>query len=147
MTEYKFTNNAVSTLSADIGGGDTSLVVASGQGALFPSVSTGDGTGFYILVEEGSTKEWMLVDDRSGDTFSGISRGGTNSFNAAATIKLALNATILTSFMQKGDYREYAGSPDGILVAEYTGEEVLDTTNSVWYKQISGTTWKLMNGA
>lgn len=146
MTEYLFTNNAETTLSADIGGGDTTLTVATGDGSLFPATTALDGTGFYILVEEGSSSEWMLVDDRSGDVFSGITRGASNSFNAGATIKLSLNAEILANFIQKGVYRSNAGSPDGVLAASYTGEEVLDSTNSIWYKHITGTTWKAMSG-
>jgi hypothetical protein len=146
MTEYLFTNNAETTLSADIGGGDVSLTVAAGDGSLFPATTALDGTGFYILVVEGSTKEWMLVDDRSGDVLSGITRGGSNSFNAGATIKLALNSVVLGNFIQKGVYRSNAGTPDGSLAAAYAGEEVFDSTNSIWYKHITGTTWKAMSG-
>ena len=142
MTEYIFTNNAKTTLAADIGGGATSFAVASGGGSAFPS--PGSGEGFYIGVEEGSVREWMLVTGRSGDQFSGITRGGTNSFAAGSAVRLALNATILNQFLQKGVYREYAGSPDGVLTANYAGEEVLDTTNSTWYKHVTGTTWKAM---
>ena len=142
--EYQFSNNAKSSLAADIGGGDTSFDVATGEGALFPDVSAGDGECFMILVQEGATTEWMTVTDRSTDTFT-VTRTGSNSFSAGAGVYLRLNATILATFLQKGVYRENAGSPDGSLAAEYAGEEVLDTTNNLWYKHISGTTWKLMS--
>jgi len=140
-TTYKFTNNAESTLATDVGGSDISFSVASGEGSLFPEVASGDGNQFYILVEEGSTSEWMLVTVRSTDTFT-VTRGGTNSFSAGATVSLRLNATILDSFLQKGVERKIDGSPDGSLAAAYSGEEVLDTTNNVWYKHCTGTTWK-----
>ncbi len=143
MTEFIFTNNARSTLAQSIGGADTTLRVATGEGALFPSPGTDQG--FYVVVEEGSAKEWMLVTVRSGDQFSGIARSGSNSFSAGAVIKHALNAATLEQFLQKGVYRTYAGSPDAVLAALYDGEEVFDSTNSVWYKHTTGTEWKALH--
>ena len=140
MTEYVFTNNAEGTLDGAIGGGDTSLSLHSGEGSRFPTISSGQV--FYILVN-GST--FMLCTGRSSDTFT-VTRTDSDSFSDGAPVKLVLTATILESFLQKGVYREYAGSPDGLLTNQYIGEEVLDTTNSVWYKSISATSWKLMNG-
>ncbi len=146
MTEFDFSNNAESTLAQAIGGGDVSLQVATGDGALFPGVSAPDGKGFYILVIEGSTKEWMLVTVRSGDTLSGIIRGGANAFGAGATVRHAINATVLQQFLQKGVYRETATDPDGVLVADYTGEEVLQSTTDIWWKHVSSLLWKAMSG-
>lgn len=143
MTEYIFTNNASGTLLTDVGSGDNSITLDSGEGALFPNPSAGEA--FYVLVSGGGETEWMLGTSRSSDTIQ-VTRTDPKSFLAGATVKLVLNATILDSFFQKGTEREYAGSPDGVLAANYTGEEVLDTTNSVWYKHITGTTWKIMNG-
>jgi len=140
MTEFIFSNNAKSTLATDIGGGDVSFSVADGNN--FPS--PGSGQGFYIIVEEGSKKEWMLVTSRAGNNFSGITREGSESFAAGSTVRLALNATILNQVLQKGVYRTNAGSPDGSLTAAYAGEEVLDTTNNTWYKHVTATTWKAM---
>ena len=145
MTEYKFENNASTTLAAAMGSGDSSFTSATGGGALFPEIAASDGYKFYVIVEEGSKSESMLVDVRSGETFSGITRGGSESFAAGATVKLVVNATILASFVQKGVYRSNDGSPDGALAASYTGEEVLDSTNNEWYKHCTGTTWKKMN--
>jgi len=142
MTVYKFENNASTLLDSGIGTGDITLSVTSGEGALFPSPSTGEG--FYILVTEGSTTEWMLCTSRSTDTFTVTRSGSPSAFNAGATIKHLLNDIALESFMQKGDFRTNAGSPDGSLSAAYTGEEVLDSDNDIWYKHITGTTWKAM---
>ena len=144
MTEYKFTNNAVSTLSSSIGGGDISLSVKAGEGSKFPAVSGGSGEGFYVLVEEGAVSEWMLCTDRSGDTLT-VTRTDSNSFNEGATVKLALNATILEQFLQKGVYRTVTTDPDGSLTATYAGEEVLNINTNVWWKHCTGTTWKAMS--
>ena len=146
MTEYKFKNNAETTLASEIGGGDLSLTVATGDGSLFPAVSAGSGEGFYIKVKEGSKVEWMLVTARSGDTFSTVVRGGSNSFNAGAEVKLVLNATILSQFMQKGVFRTVSTNPDGSLAAQYSGEEVYDSVAEKWYKHTTGTSWKEMAG-
>jgi len=144
MTEYLFTNNAETTLSTDIGGGDSSFAVTNGGGASFPSPTTGQG--FYILVTEGSKSEWMLVTTRSGDTFSGITRASSpSSFSAGAKVKLAVNATVLGLLLQKGVYREVTTAPNGSLAAAYAGEEVLLTTTNIWYKHTTGTEWKVMS--
>jgi hypothetical protein len=144
MTEYLFANNAETTLSTDIGAGDSSFAVANGGGATYPSPTTGQG--FYINITEGSKSEWMLVTVRSGDTFSGITRGSSPlSFAAGSKVRLAVNATILGQVLQKGVYRETAVAPNGVLAAAYAGEEVLLTTTNLWYKHTTGTEWKLMS--
>lgn len=144
MTEYLFANNAETTLSTAIGAGDSSFAVANGGGASFPSPASGQG--FYILVIEGSRSEWMLVTSRSGDTFSGITRGSSpQSFAAGSKVRLAVNATILGQVLQKGVYRETAVAPNGVLAATYAGEEVLLTTTNQWWKHTTGTEWKLMS--
>jgi len=144
MTEYLFENNAESTLAAEIGGGDSSFSVASGEGALFPAVTAGSGKGFFIRVKEGSTLAWMLVTARSTDSFSAVTRTESNSFSEGAFVKLIPNATILGQFLQKGVFRTVATSPDGSLAADYAGEEVYDSVAEKWYKQTTGTTWKEM---
>jgi len=142
-TTYKFANNAESELVSEIGAADVTLNITTGDGALFPSVAVGDGNQFYVLVVDGSTEEWMLCTSRSGDALT-VTRSDSNSFSVGSTVRLKINATILDSFMQKGVYRSNAGSPNGSLVASYTGEEVYDSTNDVWYKHCTGTVWKEM---
>ena len=143
MTEYLFENNAESTLAAELGGGDSSFSVASGEGALFPAVTAASGKGFYIRVKEGSTLEWMLVTARATDALT-VTRSGSNSFSAGAEVKLIPNATILGQFLQKAVFRTVTTSPDGSLAADYAGEEVYDSVAEKWYKQTTGTTWKEM---
>jgi hypothetical protein len=142
--EFVFTNNAESTLAGAIGGGSTSLTVATGEGALFPDISAGGGEKFEILVQDGSVSEYMTVTARTGDIFS-LTRTGANSFDAGATVKLVLTATALTVMMQKGVHRTVTSDPNGSLAAEYTGEEVYDSTNETWYKHLTGTVWAEVN--
>ena len=140
-TTYKFANNAESELVSEIGAADVTLNITTGDGALFPEVAVADGNQFYVLVVDGSTEEWMLCTSRSGDVLT-VTRGGSDSFSVGSTVRLKINATILDSFMQKGVYRSNAGSPDGSLVASYTGEEVYDSVNAAWYKHCSSTVWR-----
>lgn len=139
MTLYIFTNLAKSELATGIGGGDTSLTVLTGEGALFPSPSTNQA--FRILVKEGSKQEFMSVQVRAADTFSSIIRGGANSFNAGAEVFHVADATALNNFQQK--HRRTTGTdPDGVLVADYTGEEVYQTVTKQWWKHTEGTAWE-----
>ena len=72
----KFTNNATSSLAANITDSATSLTVASGQGTLFPTLGAGDY--FYCtLTNNYSVVEIVKVTARSSDTFT-IVRGQDN---------------------------------------------------------------------
>jgi len=65
----KFTNNASSTLASGINSSVTSLTVATGQGALFPTLGAGDY--FYCtLANAVGTIEIVKVTARSTDTFT-----------------------------------------------------------------------------
>ena len=65
----KFTNNATSTLASGINSSVTSLTVASGQGALFPTLGAGDY--FYCtLANAVGTIEIVKVTAKSTDTFT-----------------------------------------------------------------------------
>ena len=65
----KFTNNAASTLASSILSSATSLTVATGQGALFPSLGAGDY--FYCtLANTAGTVEIVKVTARATDVFT-----------------------------------------------------------------------------
>lgn len=67
--QEQFTNNAASTLATAIDTDDTSVIVASGHGARFPTCCTGS-QDFYIAVQSGATIEFMRVTNRSTDTLT-----------------------------------------------------------------------------
>jgi hypothetical protein len=72
----KFANNATTTLASGINSSVTSLTVATGTGALFPTLSAGDY--FYCtLANTSGTIEIIKVTARSTDTFT-ITRGQDN---------------------------------------------------------------------
>lgn len=64
----KFANNAVGTLSAGITDTDTSLVLASGQGTVFPTLGAGDY--FFLTLGSPGNTEIVKVTARSGDTLT-----------------------------------------------------------------------------
>lgn len=101
-----FTNNAESTLASSITNVATSLTVASGEGARFPSPTGGD---YFLLtvfnVVSGNEQGWEIVKctARSGDTLT-IVRGqdGTTgaAFSAGAYCSLRVTGEPLTAYEQ-----------------------------------------------
>ena len=95
----KFTNNATSTLASGINASVTSLTVASGNGALFPTLS---GDYFYCtLTNTAGTIEIIKVTARSTDTFT-IVRAQDNTTAASwltgDKVELRLVAASLNDF-------------------------------------------------
>lgn len=108
----KFANNASSTLANSILIGATSLDVAAGEGAEFPTLGTGDY--FMATIESGSTREIVKVTARSTDTFTIVrAQEGTSAqaWNAGVTIS----------------HRVTAGSLDAIATPAWT---LIDNTDS-----------------
>ena len=70
-----FSNNAVSLLAIPMSASDTTMVVMSGYGSLFPT--PGPGQFFLVTLEDQSAtkREIIKVTGRSGDTLTGLQRG------------------------------------------------------------------------
>lgn len=114
----KFANNASTTLSAGINASTTSLVVASGGGALFPAPTGGDF--FYCTIQSGAAIEIVKVTGRSTDTFT-IVRGqdGTTgqSWSSGATIELRLNAGTMAIYNRFVSVEDFGAIPDDVTKA------------------------------
>lgn len=99
----KFSNNAAGTLNSGISGADTSLTLASGQGALFPSLGAGEFF-FATLISGSGELEIIRVTGRSGDVLT-IQRGqhGTTAraYNAGDKIELRVIAGAFGEFIQR----------------------------------------------
>lgn len=76
----KYTNNASTTIAAGITDSDTTITLATGDGAEFPTLTTGDYF-FGTLVGVG-TSEIVKVTARSSDTLT-VVRGQDNTTAAA----------------------------------------------------------------
>ena len=94
MTQL-FANNATSTLASDINNSVTSLTVATGEGARFPS-PTGLDYFFVTLTGASSETTWEIVKctSRSSDVLT-IERGqqGTSAASWSTGDKVELRAT------------------------------------------------------
>lgn len=142
--KYIFSNNAKSLLAVAMGGSDVTLQVTSGEGALFPD-PTDSVEQAVILVIQGSQKAFMTCTGRSSDILT-LTRTDSYSFEVGATVMSVPNAAVFASFLQKGTEREVAGDPEVLeTVAAYLGEEVFNTVDETWHKDVGGN-WKLMNG-
>jgi hypothetical protein len=110
MGHCLFTNNATALLSAALAVGSTSLVVNSGQGALFPNPAAGDW--FFVTVTDGTNMEVMRCNARAGDTLT-VVRGqeGTapSAFAASAKVANRITAAALMNYLQTGDIGSGAG--------------------------------------
>jgi len=95
----KFTNNATSTLASGIASGATSLTVATGQGALFPTLGGSDY--FYCTLSNvTNTIEIVKVTARSTDTFTIVRAQDNTTASAFVTgdkVELRLVAAVLSN--------------------------------------------------
>jgi len=82
--DFKFENNAISTLALAVTTtSQTTITVAAGEGALFPSL-TGDGSDFFYctMVKQDGTKEIICIVARSTDVLT-VGVPGSGSANAS----------------------------------------------------------------
>ncbi len=104
MTKYLFTNNASSTLAANIGPTDTTLTVAAGEGTKFPA--PGAGQQFNItVIDTGGNYEVMTCTSRTGDTLTvtrGVESTTALSFASGSRVELRLTAAVLNNMLQLG---------------------------------------------
>lgn len=105
-----FKNNAYSVLSAGVAAGDTTLVVKSGEGSLFPSPSAGQWFPVTLVKQDG-TLEICHCTARTADSLT-VTRGqeGTTavSWSANERIELRLTKEALEEFVQQGTLDLYA---------------------------------------
>lgn len=101
----KVTNNAFGTLNAGITNSDTTVVLQSGQGSRFPSLSSGDY--FYAtLIDTSNNLEIVKVTARSTDTMTIVRAQDNTTARAYATndrFELRPTAAMLNEVIAKGD--------------------------------------------
>lgn len=121
-----FTNNAASTLASGISSGATSLSVATGAGALFPSPSGGDF--FYAtLVDASNNIEIVKCTARSVDTMTVVrAQEGTTarSYSTGDKFELRTTAAGLNSKFDK------TGGPISGAVTLSTNNSLLSFTDT-----------------
>jgi hypothetical protein len=98
-----FSNNASATLASAIVSGSTTIALASGQGALFPTL-TGSAFFYTTLVDSSNNIEIVKVTARTGDSLTVTrAQGGTSarSFSAGDKCELRVVAGALEEFFQR----------------------------------------------
>lgn len=91
---FQFTNNAASTLASGVSNSATSMVVATGQGALFPTPTATDTFRATLIRASDDAIEIVLVTARSSDTMT-VTRAqeGTTGLTLLAGDKFELRIT------------------------------------------------------
>lgn len=121
-----FTNNASTTLASGIAAGATSITVATGQGALFPTIS---GSNFFYatLANASNVLEIVKVTGRTGDVMT-VTRGQDGTTATAYNIgdKFELRPTA-AALAWKVD-QDYTGSLTGNLT--FSGTATFNSTVS-----------------
>ena len=126
-SNYQFTNNAASTLASSILIGATSLTVATGTGALFPTLT---GSNFFYCTLQntaGTTIEIVKVTARSTDTFTIVrAQEGTSAsaFSTGDKVELRLTAgeinNLFSGIVQGGGQDHAFIENDTTVTANYT---------------------------
>jgi len=113
MSNVQFSNFAATTLASGINASVTSLTVATGTGALFPTLA--GAQYFYAVIVDaatGTTREVIKVTARSTDTFT-ITRGqdGTTGaiFIAGDKVELRLTAAGIATFATTETAQTFVG--------------------------------------
>ena len=129
----KFTNNATTTLASTITSIATSLTVAGGDGALFPTLTASDY--FYCtLANSSGTIEIIKVTARSTDTFT-ITRAQDNTvasaFTAGDKVELRLVAASLNDLPKLDEANTFSAANTFSTTLGVTGAATLSSTLGV----------------
>lgn len=98
-----FTNNAQSTLAAQLDSGSTSITLPSGEGAKFPSPTGGDVAILTLTQAGASETSWedVTLTARSGDTLT-VTRSASVTWAAGSKCELRVTAVYLNSRASSG---------------------------------------------
>ena len=128
----KVTNNAFGTISAGISTSDTTIVLDSGQGARFPSLSSGDFF-FGTLVDTSNNLEVVKVTARSTDSMT-VTRAQDNTTARAFAIgdrfELRPTAALFEAIKDEASVDGIDSSADATAITINSSEQVGIKTTS-----------------
>ncbi len=128
MAKYIFANNASAALAAGVVGTDQTLVLASGQGELFPSPGVEEIAPLVLRKATGEV-EVMYCWQRDGDTLSVIrGREGTTAQAWAATDRVSNRLTA-------GSLNYWAGGIEGSLSIDSNHVFTNSTTRDEYFTE------------
>jgi hypothetical protein len=122
----KFANNAVSTLASGISNSATSITVASGQGALFPSL-TGTEYFYATLIDASNNLEIVKCTARSSDVLTVTRAQESTSARAFATSD-RIELRITAAGLQEASTGATGGGTDQVF---YENSRTVTTTYSI----------------
>lgn len=141
MANMQFTNNAATILQSGINSSVTTMTVATGTGALFPTL-TGSQYFYCTLTDAAGTQiEIVKVTARTSDTMT-IVRGQDNttaqSFIANDKVELRLVAANLNDFPKLDEDNTFTGSLTATALSATNGIITNKATVSTNYNIPSG---------
>jgi hypothetical protein len=130
MANMLFTNNAATTLASSLSNSATTLSVASGTGAAFPSLSGSQYFYCTLQTASGSTVEIVKVTGRSTDTFTIVraqDNTGASAFSSGDKVELRLVAANLNDLPKLDEVNTFTTNV-------YVGA-TSTSTGSIFYSQ------------
>lgn len=158
MRTQLYANNAKSTLASPITNASTTIPLAAGTGALFPT--PGADQFFLVTIESGGSVEILDIVGRTGDSLtvrtsptSGRGQEGTTaaSWGVGAAVELRTTAGILDQFTRKQDRLYVVSSVDTLSKPSqsdsnsYICQSVDDGGNPVVAIYLNSTTWRFLS--
>jgi hypothetical protein len=147
-----YANNARTLLAVGINNAVTSMVVTTGEGALFPNPTAGQY--FMVTLESGSVREIVQVTARSTDTFTIVrAQEGTSAqtWSAGATIECRITRDTLARFARLQDRLFEVNGIDNLTspltsdANSYICHTLDDLSRSVVAIRESNTKWSFYN--
>lgn len=117
MAQPLFTNNAATTLASGITNSSTTLTVASGTGALFPSPSGSNYSYITLINTAGTILEIVKLTARTTDTFTIVrAQEGTAAaaFNTGDKVELRVTAAGMADTFNNGGVQSVNGSTGAV---------------------------------
>jgi hypothetical protein len=105
-------NNAVGTLASSINDSTTTVVLASGQGALFPAITDAAQYFYITVVDNSNNKEIMKCTGRATDTLTVVRAQDNTSaraFDASCRVELRPVAALHNNYAQKDSANTFTG--------------------------------------
>lgn len=133
-------NNAVGTLASSINDSTLTVVLASGQGALFPAITDAAQYFYITVVDNSNNKEIMKCTGRATDTLTVVRAQDNTSaraFDASCRVELRPVAALHNNYAQKDSANTFTGNQTitgDVAVTgdvEVTGDQVTNGSQTI----------------
>ena len=118
------TNNAVGTLASSMNDSTTTLVLAGGQGTLFPAITDASQYFYVTVVDNSNNKEIMKCTGRATDTLTVVraqDNTAARAFDASCRVELRPVAALHNNYAQKDSPNTFTGNQTIAGLADVSG--------------------------